>query len=207
MSGIRSQRRDAVLARAAQRASLDGLDGLTLGGLAEELGYSKGGIQGLFGTKEQLQLATLQTAAGIFEQRVLARDERVEDGLPRLRALMDAWIDYLEDAFEGGCFFCAAAVELDGRPGPLRDALLAFVQGTQRAVRREAHLAQRLGELREDIDPDQLTFELHATILEANFSRQLFGDERSLDRARRAIAARLREAEPPALTSGRRRSR
>jgi AcrR family transcriptional regulator len=178
---------------------VDGLEGLTLGGLAEELGISKGGIQGLFGTKQQLQLATMETAAGIFEQRVLALDERLEDGLPRLRALMNAWIDYLDDAFEGGCFFCAATVELDGRPGPLRDALLAFVQRTRRAVRHEAHLAQRLGELREDVDPDQLTFELHATILEANFSRQLFGDERSLDRARRSVATRLQEAESASI--------
>jgi AcrR family transcriptional regulator len=193
--GIRSQRRDAILTHAAQRASLDGLEGLTLGGLAEQLGISKGGIQGLFGTKQQLQLATMETAAGIFQQRVLALDERIDDGLPRLRALMDAWIDYLEDAFEGGCFFCAAAVELDGRPGPLRDALLAFVEQIRRAVRHEVRLAQRLGELREDVDPDQLTFELHATILEANFSRQLYRDERSLDRARRAIATRLQEAE------------
>jgi len=197
--GTRSQRRDSILALAAQRASLDGLGGLTLGGLAEELGISKGGVQGLFGTKQQLQLATVNTAAEIFEQRVLTLDERLEDGLPRLRALMDAWIDYLEDAFEGGCFFCAASVELDGRPGPLRDALLAFVEQTRRAVRHEVRLAQRLGELSEDVDPDQLTFELHATILEANFSRQLFGDERSLDRARRAIATRLQEAESPSM--------
>jgi AcrR family transcriptional regulator len=197
--GNRSQRRDSILALAAQRASLDGLDGLTLGGLAEQLGISKGGIQGLFGSKEQLQLATVDTAVGIFEQRVLALDERIDDGLPRLRVLMDAWIDYLEDAFEGGCFFCAAAVELDGRPGPLRDALLAFVQRTRRIVRHEVRLAQRLGELSEDVDPDQLTFELHATILEANFSRQLFGDKRSLDRARSAIAARLQEAEPASM--------
>jgi AcrR family transcriptional regulator len=201
MPGNRSEHRDSILALAAQRASLDGLDGLTLGGLAEQLGISKGGIQGLFGSKQQLQLATMDTAAGIFEQRVLALDDRIEDGLPRLRVLMDAWIDYLEDAFEGGCFFCAAAVELDGRPGPLRDALLAFVQRTRRVVRHEVRLAQRLGELNEDVDPDQLTFELHATILEANFSRQLFGDERSLDRARSAIAARLRDAEPAAIST------
>jgi AcrR family transcriptional regulator len=171
-----------------------GLEALSFGELADRLNFSKGGIQGLFGTKQQLQLDTLHTAIGIFEHRVLEVGEETEYGLPRLRAMLSRWIEYLDDAFEGGCFFSAAAAELDGRPGPLRDALLEFIQRVRRVVCREVRLAQRVGDLRSDLDPDQLTFELHAVLLEANFSNQLFKDAQSLDRARRAIDALLDKA-------------
>src|SRR5882672_7026284 len=118
-----AERRRVILARAADLATVEGLDGVTLGRLAQEVRMSKSGVQGLFGTKEELQLAIVATAAQIFRDHVFKKAESADDGLPRLRELFHAWIDYL-DTFEGGCFFVATANEFAARPGPVRTALV-----------------------------------------------------------------------------------
>lgn len=187
------QRRRVVLERAVQIGSVEGLEGTTLGRLATDLGMSKSSLQALFPTKQALQLATIAAASDVFTDRVLNAADTAEPGLPSLYALLDAWIDW-QDLFDGGCFFVAAAHEFDGRPGPVRDALRDGLQrGFQMAV-KQLRLAVRLGELSPDTDIDQLVFELHGAILESNLTRQLLGDSKAPDRARRAIRDRLARA-------------
>lgn len=167
-------------------ASVEGLEGLTLGRLAEVLHTSKSGIQTLFGTKQELQLSIVAAASQVFERDVLRPAEHQPAGLPRLRALMSLWIDYLE-TFEGGCLFVAAASELDGRSGPVRDAVAGAVTRADVLLHREIELALRLGELPADTDVEQLVFELHAMVLQGNHDRQLLARTDALTRARKAV--------------------
>ena len=178
-------RRASVLDSAVQLASIDGLEGLTLGCLAGATGVTKSALQTLFGTKEDLQLKIVSRAIEVFHQDVLLVAEAEPLGLPQARKLVDAWLDYLQ-TFNGGCFFVAAASELDGRPGPLRDAVADAIHAGQERLHRQVELAVRLGELPAETDAAQLVFELHALLLKANHDLQL--DERSdaLDRARTA---------------------
>jgi AcrR family transcriptional regulator len=181
------ERRTQVLRTAVHVASVEGLEGLTLGRLATATAVPKSALQALFGTKERLQLAIVDHAADVFRRSVLTPSEDVADGLPRLRALMAAWIDYLV-IFDGGCLFVAGASELDGRPGPARDAIVEAVVTGERLLLRHAVLAKRLGELPPESDPQQVVFELHAVLLKANHDRQLLGRADALDRARAAVA-------------------
>src|SRR6266540_4488469 len=184
------ERRRAVLERAMHLASVEGLEGISLGELATALGMSKSGVQGLFGTKQDLQLEIVAAAMEVFAQRVLREAERADDGLPRLRALLDAWIDYL-DTFEGGCFFFAAATEFDGRAGPIRDAVADVAATGYETLRKQIRLARRLGELDPDTDVEQLIFEFHGAVLQANYARRLLDQPDAYDRARRAIRERI----------------
>ncbi|MEV6409576.1 MULTISPECIES: TetR/AcrR family transcriptional regulator [Streptomyces] len=184
------ERRRAVLERAMHLASVEGLEGISLGGLASALGMSKSGVQGLFGTKQELQLEVVAAATQDFAQRVLRKTEHADDGLPRLRALLEAWIDYLE-TFEGGCFFFATANEFDGRVGPVRDAITNAAASGYETLRKQIRLACRLGELASDTDVEQLIFEFHGAALQANYARRLLGQPDAYDRARRAIHERL----------------
>jgi len=183
-------RRGAIVDRAMHIASVEGIDGLTLGRLAEALHTSKSGIQTLFGTKQELQLSIVAAASEVFARDVSLPAERRPAGLVRLRTLMSLWIDYLE-TFEGGCLFVAAASELDGRPGPVRDAVADAVARADALLRREIELALRLRELPPDTDVEQLVFELHAMVLQANHDRQLLGSKDALTRARKAVGRLL----------------
>ncbi|HSS09849.1 MAG TPA: TetR/AcrR family transcriptional regulator [Acidimicrobiales bacterium] len=196
MTRAGDDRRRQILDRAMQLASVEGLAGVSIGRLAEETGISKSGLAGLFGSKTELQLATVEAAAEVFKDRVF-RPTRGERGLPRLRRLLDAWIDYL-DTFEGGCFFTAAAWEFDGRPGQVRDAIRTLIKGAVEAIREEIRIAQKCGELGSDIDDRQLAWELHGFLLEANLEQQLFADRSAHARARRALRERLDRAEASA---------
>jgi len=176
-------------------ASVEGLEAISLGELATALGMSKSGVQGLFGTKQDLQLEIVAAATEVFAQRVLRKAERADDGLPRLRALLDAWIDYL-DTFDGGCFFLAAASEFDGRTGPVRDAIADVAATGYETLRKQIRLACRLGELAPDTDAEQLIFELHAAVLQANYAHRLLHQPDARDRARHAIHERIDRAKP-----------
>lgn len=180
------ERRTAVLQTAVHLASVEGLEGLTLGRLAAVSGVPKSALQALFGTKERLQLAIVAQAVDVFQRDVLTASEDAPDGLARLRVLMSAWIDYLL-AFDGGCLFVASASELDSRPGPARDAIVNAVVTGEKLLLRQANLAMRLGELPEAADAEQVAFELHAMLLKANHDRQLLGRDDALDRARAAV--------------------
>ncbi|MCP3803800.1 TetR/AcrR family transcriptional regulator [Allokutzneria sp. A3M-2-11 16] len=184
--------RSVILDRGVEVASVEGLEGLTIGRLAADLGMSKSGLLGHFGSKEVLQLAVIDTAAGIFGQEVPGRVTGVESGLPRLRALCSAWVSYLErGVFPGGCFFTAAVAEFDDREGPVRDAIAGMVAVWRRDLMIQIRLATSVGELPADTDADQLMFELYGVLLSLNHSLRLDRDNKAGDRARRAIARLL----------------
>ena len=174
-------RRDAILERAVEVASEEGLEGLTIGRLSSELGLSKSGLFGHFGSKEELQLAAVDAAGAIFFREVVEPVLAEPEGAPRLRAFCDRWVGYLErKVFSGGCFFAAASAEFDGRPGPVRDKLRDAQQALQRELAKQAKLAGAE-------DPDQLVFEVHSLVLGANARYQLSGERDAFARARQAI--------------------
>jgi AcrR family transcriptional regulator len=190
--------RRAILARAVDLASAEGLEGLTIGRLASELSLSKSGLIGHFGSKEELQLATIDAAREIFFQRAVAPALAEPEGLPRLRALCDHWLSYAHaETFRGGCFFSAASSEFDGRPGPVRDRIATVLREWLDGLEAAIADAQRLHHLRADVDAKQLAFELHALEMAANWAFQLFGDREAPERARRGIIARIEAAATP----------
>ena len=173
--------RQAILDRAVDLASSEGLEGLTIGRLAAELGMSKSGLFGHFGSKEDLQLATIEEASRRFVGEVVEPALREPDGAPRLRALTDRYLDYVErQVFPGGCFFAAASTEFDDRPGPVQERLRGAIGAWLAELERQAGLAGVA-------DPKLLAFELYALVLGANSNYRLFGDAGAFDRARRAI--------------------
>jgi AcrR family transcriptional regulator len=192
MARTYSLNRARAVERGAQLASVEGLEGVSIGRLASELAMSKSGLVGLFGSKTELQLAMVEDATRLFRENVVARVTG-EPGMPRLEALLRAWVDYL-DLFEGGCFFFAAANEFSSRPGPVRDAVAAATRSGIALITQEIRLAQRSGEIDRGVDAEQLAFELHGHVLEANLMRRLLDDKRAYGRARRAIKDRLRQA-------------
>lgn len=184
--------RRTILAKAVELASVNGLEGLTIGALATELGVSKSGLFAHFGSKQELQLATVDTAAELFEEAVWNPVSSIEPGLPQLVALMNSWLAYFhQDVFPGGCFFCNAQHEFDSKPGPVRDRLAEHEQRWANALVALARAARKRRELREDADPDQLGFELDAAGTLANMRWQLTRDPQALDRARTAIVRSL----------------
>jgi AcrR family transcriptional regulator len=159
--GMRS--RAAVLERAVQMASCEGLEGLTIGGLAAELEVHKSSVFALFGSKQELQLATLAAARAILVEQVIAPALASAEGLPRLVAIERAWFDYLgSDVFAGGCFLCAASAEMDGRPGPVRDAVAAAMREWIAVLSANVETAIAAGELRADVEPRAMAFRLNA---------------------------------------------
>jgi AcrR family transcriptional regulator len=190
-SGTRT--RDAILERAMDLASIEGLEGLTIGRLAAELGMSKSGLFGHFGSKEDLQLATLKAADTVLWREVVEPAVDVTSGLDRLRALIEGYVRYLErEVFPGGCFLSAAAAEFDGRPGPVRDAVAAASRAWCDQLEGQAGIAVAKGELASGTDPALVAFELNALANGANAAFQLHGDRRAFEHARLAIARVLR---------------
>ena len=188
--------RQQILDKAMDLASLEGLEGLSIGRLAAAIGMSKSGVIGHFTSKQDLQLETVEAARARFEARVLGSGQ-AEPGLERVRALVESWIAYVEgDDFAGGCFFWAASAEFDGRPGLVRDRLAALTAQWLDSLSAESRLAQRTGEIDSGVDPEQLAFELHAFVQEANWSYQLLGRRDAFSRARAAVAERLARAAP-----------
>jgi AcrR family transcriptional regulator len=184
--------RAETLAAAVDLASVVGLEGLTIGPLAEELGMSKSGLVGRFGSKEQLQLAALERAADIFGRVVYQPARKRAHGLGRLEAICDAWIKYLRHPpFPGGCFLTTASVEFDARPGPVNEAVKRVMTQWLGVLEREAATAIANGELPDTLDPRDIAFTLNALAVGANCHYQLHRDPRALTRARRAMGAVL----------------
>lgn len=180
--------RAAVLDRAVDVASVEGLDGMSIGRLASDLGLSKAGVLGQFGTKQALQLAAVEAANERFVREVWDPAGDVEPGLPRLLALCDAWISYLErKVFPGGCFFTAVSFELDDKEGPVRDAVLASQRRWHAVLRREILTAVKTGELAADLDVDQAIFELRGVVHQTNQALRLDRDPQAGERGRRAM--------------------
>jgi AcrR family transcriptional regulator len=194
LRGDRTRR--AILLAAVNVASVEGLEGLTIGRLASELEMSKSGLFAHFGSKEELQISTVRAAAAIFAQHVVRDvEERFDPGLARLQAVLDRWLDYMENGtFAGGCFFAAATVEMDGRPGPVRDAVAAQMSRWAELLTEYARAAIERGELVAGTDPEQLAFELDALGTAVNSGWQLHENAAVFERGRRAIARLLESA-------------
>jgi AcrR family transcriptional regulator len=194
--------RREILDVAADLASARGLEGLTIGDLADVLGMSKSGLFAHFRSKEALQLAVVDLARAEFERRVLPAGDGAPPGVGRLLAWLLAWADHIDRGrFRGGCFFAAASAEFDDRPGPVRDEIARLTRSWIDLLVREAEAARSQGQLRPRADPRQIVFEVHAFVQEANWAKQLLEDHQAFDRARRAIRSCL---ERQATARGRR---
>jgi AcrR family transcriptional regulator len=189
------QTRAAILDAATQLATVEGLDGLSIGRLAEHIGMSKSGLYAHFGSKEELQLAAIDTATEIFTDHVIRPARQAETALGRLEALGENFFRYLErPVFPGGCFFASATAELDTHPGPVREKLVQSLDGWLALIERRVREAQEAGELDPTEDPALLAFELDAFMKMGNSLRVLHGGRSGLAQARTAIHARLERA-------------
>jgi AcrR family transcriptional regulator len=185
--------RTQILETAANIASVEGLEGLTIGRLATELGMSKSGLFAHFGSKEELQLATIEAAKEIFAREVVGPAREAQRGLPRLQALIASKLRYERgEIFDGGCFFETVRGEFDSRrPGPVRDAIEADLEEWDGLMLRAITSAIKAGHLKADTDAEQLRYEIDALSTTATLRHQMTGDAALFARAEAAISARM----------------
>ncbi len=184
--GAKSRR--AILLAAAELATTRGLEGLSIGELAHHIGMSKSGLYAHFKSKEELELATIETAAGIFERDVLGPAGESPGGLGRVLALSEAFLQHLERrVFPGGCFFATVSVQLASRPGRPRDRVMELQERWVEQFAQALGQAMAGGELPRDADINQLVFEITAMLVRANFAWIMTGDAGVLDQARAGI--------------------
>ena len=187
--------RHAILSHAARLASAEGLESVSLQRLAGDLGISKSGLFAHFGSKEELQLATVEEATRIFTREVLVPGLAAPRGVRRVQALCEAFLSYVErDVFPGGCFFQAAAAEYDSKPGAVRDAIMERKRYWERSIVRAIREGQEAGRINAKIDPEQLGWEIHCLLAGANDGHLDRRDRKDFTRARRAIRERLEQA-------------
>ena len=183
--------RAAILRTAAALASVEGLEGLTIGRLAAALSMSKSGLYAHFGSKIELQLATIGEAARVFEAEVVAPARAAQPGLPQVLALCDAYITHLRARIvPGGCFFATAALEMPSRPGPVRDRIAEFQRDFMAITSGFVRTAHENGDLLGE-DPAALSFEINGQFLAANAGFNLTGDPGVLDLATAILHRRL----------------
>ncbi len=188
--GVRT--RKAILHEAVSLATVEGLEGLSIGGLAKALGISKSGLYAHFGSKQELQLATIEEADRVFHLEVIDPALAAPEGLPRLIGVCDYFFDHLQrQTFPGGCFFAGAILEMGTRPGPVKERIGAFQLSFVGLILEFALKAQELGELPDGEDITLLVFELNGIILAANASFVMSNDPAMLEMARRAVRRRL----------------
>jgi AcrR family transcriptional regulator len=181
------QTRAAILDEALKIARRLGLEGLTIGTLADATGMSKSGLFAHFGSREDLQLAVLEHGARQYGDMVLMPALKIDRGLPRLRALFERWLDWtLQTATPGGCIMISAAHEYDDRPGPIRDAAVEMQRRGIGVSERAVRLAVEEGHLKKDTDPEQIAFEMLGIVLASHNHGRLLGDKAA---RRRALAA------------------
>jgi AcrR family transcriptional regulator len=184
--------RSAILGAAARLATAEGIEGLSIGRLADEVGMSKSGLFAHFGSKEDLQLATVETASSIFASQVTAPAASAPTGRERLRRLIDGYLRYVQvETFPGGCFFASVLAEVDMRPGPIRDRMVEFLGDWLAELEETVRAAQAEGAIDPAEDPAQLTFEIEAALFLANAQYVIARDATPLERARRAIERHL----------------
>ncbi|GAA3006275.1 TetR/AcrR family transcriptional regulator [Actinokineospora diospyrosa] len=196
--------RGLIVARAVEIASIEGLTSLSLGRLASDLEISKSGVFGLFGSKEELQLATIDAALRIYVDTVVAPVLEQPAGIDKVWRLCLSWQDYSRGrVFPGGCFFFAVSAEFDAQPGRVRDTLAALSAKWSALIARTLDDARAAGELTGEVDSDQLAFELIAFMETANANSVLNDDFAVYDRSRAAILRLLRgvAADPALLPS------
>jgi AcrR family transcriptional regulator len=186
--------RATILDAAARLATVDGLEGLSIGALAAQIGMSKSGLYAHFKSKEELQLATVDTASEVFLREVI-EPARAAKGAARVQALADSFLSYIErGVFPGGCFFRAAQAEFDTHPGHVQERIREAHRFWLGYLERQVRGAQEMGELDEREEPAQLAFEIYAMLETADAMYVLNEDPQALDRGRRAIRARLDRA-------------
>jgi AcrR family transcriptional regulator len=184
--------RGAILRAAASLATVDGLEGLSIGNLAAAISMSKSGLYAHFGSKQELQLATVQEAGRIFADEVVQPALAAPPGLAQLAAVCEAFFEHLQRrTFPGGCFFAGAALEMGTRPGPVKEAVAAFQAGFVDLLRGFAATAIEQNELPSSEDPDQLAFELNGIILATDANFVLHDNPAVLDLARQVVHRRL----------------
>ena len=199
--GLRT--RNAILHEAVTLATVEGLEGLSIGGLARSLGISKSGLYAHFGSKQELQLATTDEAERIFDLEVIDPAKAAPEGLDQLFAVCDLFFDHLQRRnFPGGCFFASAVLEMGTRPGPVKARVGEFQQRFIGLVFGFALKAQELGQLADDEDLIVLVFDLNGMMLAANSTYVMSGDPAMLEVARRAVRRRLGISDNESQASG-----
>jgi len=189
--------RNSILEVAAALATEEGLDPLSIGRLAEATGMSKSGLFAHFGSKEELQLATVDHAAALFVAGVIDPARSAPKGLARIWALCDHMIGYAErQVFPGGCFFAATSFEFNNRPGPVRDQIESMIRSWLSYLEHAVEQAQEAGELDPNVSAREISFQLDAFAQASNAQYQLFRDPQVFDDARRAIQERLESLRP-----------
>jgi len=178
------QTRAAILEAALGLASHMGLEGLSIGALAEVTQMSKSGVFAHFGSREELQIAVIREYHTRFEEEVFFPAVREARGLPRLRALFERWVRRVSVELDSGCIYISGAVEFDDRPGPVRDALASMVRAWQAALERAIKLSIECGHLRADTDSLQMLFEIHGLILSLHHDARFLRLPGAVDRAR-----------------------
>ncbi len=187
--------RTAILEEAARLATIEGIGGLSIGHLAEAVGMSKSGLFAHFGSKEELQLATIETASALFTEQVIGPAFEAPTGLERLRQLAEGFLRYVEGGvYPGGCFFASVAAELDTHPGPVCDHAFEVVQEWLGSLETAVRDAQAEDAIDSSEDAEQLAFELDAYLLLANAQFVISQDSTPINRARRALERRLTTA-------------
>lgn len=181
------QTRATILEAALNLASQMGIEGLSIGALAEVTGMSKSGVFAHFGSREELQISVIREYHERFEEEVFMPAIRQARGLPRLRALFDNWVAKVATEIDSGCIYISGAVEFDDRPGPVRDALAGMVVTWHGSLVRAIRMAIDMGHLRADTDPMQMQFEIHGLILSLHHDARFLRSPDAIDRARTAF--------------------
>lgn len=179
--------RAAILDVALELSSRDGLEGLTIGVLADRMNMSKSGVFAHFGSREDLQLEVVKLYHHRFEQEVFFPSVREPRGLPRLQSMFDRWLARVSVEIASGCIYISGAVEYDDRPGPIREELVKMVQDWQDALRRAARQAIEVGHLRADADAEQLVYEMYGLILALHHDARFLRNAGAVERARRGF--------------------
>jgi AcrR family transcriptional regulator len=186
--------RNAILREAAQLATVEGLNGLSIARLADAVGMSKSGLFAHFGSKQELQLATIEVASAIFSEQVLEPALLAPTGIERLRLLADGCLRYIAAAnFPGGCFFASIAAEMDTHPGPVRDIAVGFMADWLALLEQTIQQAQAEGDIEPEVEPAQLAFEIEAHLLLSNALFAITAELTPIERARRALERRFSE--------------
>jgi AcrR family transcriptional regulator len=200
-SGVRrtrsdgEQSRSAILQAAGRLATVEGIDGLSISRLADEVGMSKSGLFAHFGSKEELQLATVDAASTVFDEQVIDPAAVASSGLGRLQTLVDGYLRHVQsETFPGGCFFASVLAEVDMRPGPVRDRLVAFLGDWLGLLEAAVQDAQAEGAIDPGEDPGQVVFEIEAFLFLANAQFVVARTDVPIERARGAIGRRLAAA-------------
>lgn len=192
--------RAAILDVALELSSRDGLEGLTIGLLADRMNMSKSGVFAHFGSREDLQLEVIKLYHRRFEQEVFFPSVSEPRGLPRLQSMFDRWLARVTVEIASGCIYISGAVEYDDRPGPIREELVKMVQAWQGALQRSARQAIEVGHLRPDTDAEQLVYEMYGLILALHHDARFLRMPGSVERARRGferLVENYRNSNPP----------